>query len=96
MYNTLVKAVVIWNKRQKTNMSREVAKKIHLTVAQYRESEVDWLSQHRDAWLWLCVYCASDQFKARSDRNYGNWLSESSLHHCGADGHAGKAKCLVC
>jgi hypothetical protein len=53
MYDARVKAVVVWHKRQNTNMSREAAKRIHLTAAQYRKSEVDWLSQHPDAWLWL-------------------------------------------
>jgi hypothetical protein len=38
------------------HMSREAAKKIYLTAAQYKESELDWLSQHPDAWLWLCDY----------------------------------------
>jgi hypothetical protein len=56
MYDARVKVVVIWHKRQKTNMSTEAAKNIHLTTTQYRESEVDWLSQYQDAWLWLCDY----------------------------------------
>jgi hypothetical protein len=30
MYDARVKAVVVWHKCQKTNMSREAAKKIHL------------------------------------------------------------------
>ena len=87
----IVKAVVIWHKRQKTNMSREAAKNIHLTTMQYRESEVDWLSQHPNAYLWLCDYKALDEFRARSDRNHGNWLSKPSIQNFGADGHAGKA-----
>lgn len=49
MYNARVKAVVVLHKRQNTNMSREAAKRIHLTAAQYRKSEVDWLNQHSDA-----------------------------------------------
>jgi hypothetical protein len=32
MYESRVKVLVVWHKRQKTNMSREVAKKIHLTA----------------------------------------------------------------
>jgi hypothetical protein len=87
--------VVVWHKRQKTNMSREAAKKIHLTATQYRESEMDWLSQHPDAWLWLCDYWALDEFRARLDRNHGNRLSKPGLNHFGADGHTGKAKRLV-
>jgi hypothetical protein len=64
-------------------MSREAAKKIHLTDAQYRESEVDWLSQHPDAWLWCCEYGALDEFRARLDRNRGNRLSKPGLHRFG-------------
>jgi hypothetical protein len=45
MYDGRVKSVVVWHKHQKTNMSRETAKMIHLTATHYRESEVDWLSQ---------------------------------------------------
>jgi predicted acetyltransferase len=41
MYDARVKEVVVWHKHQKTNMRRETAKKIHLIVAQFRESEVD-------------------------------------------------------
>jgi hypothetical protein len=33
MYDARVKAVDIWHKRQKTNKSREAAKKIHLTIS---------------------------------------------------------------
>jgi hypothetical protein len=95
MYDARVKAVVIWHKRQKTNMSREVAKKIHLTVAQYEKSELDWLSQHPDAWLLLSDYWALDEFRARSDRNRGNRLSKPGIHRFGVDGHVSKAKCLV-
>ena len=56
MYDARVKAVVVWHKRQKTNMSREEDKKIHFIAPQYRESEVDSVSQHLDVWLWLCNY----------------------------------------
>ena len=56
MYDARVKEVVVWHKRQKMNMSRETAKKIHLTTVQYRKSRVDCLSQHQDAWRWLCDY----------------------------------------
>jgi hypothetical protein len=52
MYDARVKAVVVWHKRQKTNMSREEDKKIHFIAPQYRESEVDCLGQHPYAWLW--------------------------------------------
>jgi hypothetical protein len=96
MYDARVKAVVAWYKCQKINMSRGAAKKIHLTAAQYRESEVDWLSQHSDAWLWLCDYWSSNEFRARSDRNRDNWLSEPGLHHFGVDGRGGKDKRMVC
>jgi hypothetical protein len=65
MYDARVKEVVVWHKLQKTNMSREAAKKIHQIAAQYRESEVDWLSQHPDACLSLCDYWALDEFRAR-------------------------------
>jgi hypothetical protein len=92
IYDGQVKSVVVWHKHQKTNMSRETAKMIHLTAAHYRESEVDWLSQHPNAYLWLCDYWALDEFRARSDRNHDNWLGKPGLHCFGADGHADKAK----
>jgi hypothetical protein len=96
MYDARVKAVVVWHKRQKTNITREVGKEIHHIATQYKESEVDWPSQHQDAWLWFCDYWVSDEFKDRSDRNRGNQLSKTGIHHFGADGHASKTKRLVC
>jgi ribulose 1,5-bisphosphate carboxylase large subunit-like protein len=40
-YDAQIKAVIVWHKHQKTNMTREAAKIIHLIVVQYKESEVD-------------------------------------------------------
>jgi hypothetical protein len=55
-YVFLILAIVPRYHMSVTLMSRETAKKIHLTVAQYMESGVDWLSQHPEAWIWLCDY----------------------------------------
>ena len=77
-------------------MDKKMAKKIHLTAEQYRQNEVDWLSQHVEAWEWMCVYWASDEFKDLSNRNRHNRSSKPVLHNFGADGHTGKATHMVC
>jgi hypothetical protein len=37
MYDAWGKVVVVWHNHQKSNMTIEMAKKIHLTIAQYKE-----------------------------------------------------------
>ena len=96
MYDARVKAVVVFHKCQGQYMDRERAKRIHLTSEEYAHSEVDWLSQHADAWAWMCVYWASDDFKNLSIEKRGNQCSKPGRHRFGADGHTGKATRMVC
>jgi hypothetical protein len=71
-------------------------KKIHLTAEQYKQSEVDWLSQHEDDWAWMCEYWASEDFLAMSNRNRENRLSKPRIHFFGADGHTSKVARMEC
>jgi hypothetical protein len=73
-----------------------MVKKIHFTVEQYKQSEVDWLSHHEDVWAWMCEYWASEDFLAMSNRNRENQLSKPGIHLFGADGHTSKAAHMVC
>jgi adenylate kinase family enzyme len=49
MYKAWLKAVTVYYKRQGSYCDIDMVKKIHLTTEQYKQSEVDWLSQHEDA-----------------------------------------------
>jgi hypothetical protein len=86
----------VYQKRQGNYCDANMAKEIHLTAQQYKESEVDWLSHHSDAWAWMCEYWASEEFLAISNRNRTNQLSKPGVHFFGADGHVGKAAHMVC
>ncbi|KAL5647631.1 hypothetical protein ACJX0J_041986, partial [Zea mays] len=91
MYKARLRVVTVYQKRQGNYCDANMAKEIHLTAQQYKESEVDWLSQHLDAWAWMCEYWASEEFLAISNRNRMNRLSKPGVHFFGADGHVGKA-----
>ena len=91
-----VKAVCIYYKKvEKVDMVLDDAASIHLTTEQYLQSEVDWLTQHEDAWRKLCEKWGSEQYKTISDRNRSNRKSKPGLHRYGADGHIGKAQRMV-
>jgi hypothetical protein len=62
MYKAWLKAVTMYYKRQGNYCDNDMVKEIHLTAEQYKQSEVDWLSQLEDAWAWMCEYWASDDF----------------------------------
>jgi hypothetical protein len=96
MYKAWFKAITVYYKRQGNYCDIDMAKKIHLTTEQYKQSEVDWLSQPEDAWAWMCEYWASEDFLAMSNRNHENRLSKPGIHFFGADGHSGKAARMVC
>jgi hypothetical protein len=95
MYKARLRAVTVYQKRQGNYCDVNMAKEIHLTAQQYKESEVDWLSHHWDAWAWMCEYWASEEFLAISNRNRMNRLSKPGVHFFGADGHVGKAARMV-
>jgi hypothetical protein len=86
----------MYYKRQGNYCDIDMAKKINLMAEQYKQSEVDWLSQHEDAWAWMCKYWASEDLLAMSNRNRENRLSKPGIHFFGADGHIGKAAHMVC
>jgi hypothetical protein len=96
MYKAWLKAVTVYYKHQGNYCDIDMVKKIHLTAEQYKQSEVDWLSQHEDAWAWMCEYWASEDFLAMSNRNRENRLSKPGIHFFGVDGHTGKAARIVC
>jgi hypothetical protein len=56
MYKARLKVVIVYYKRQGNYCDIDMAKKIHLMAEQYKQSEVDWLSQYEDAWAWMCEY----------------------------------------
>jgi hypothetical protein len=89
MYKASLKDVTVYYKRKGNYCNIDMAKKIHLTAEQYKQSEVDWLSLHEDAWAWMCKYWASEDFLAMSNRNRENRLSKPGIHFFGADGHTG-------
>jgi hypothetical protein len=95
MYKARLKAVTVYYKRQGNYCDIDMVKKIHLRVEQYKQNEVDWLSQHEDAWAWMCEYGASEDFLTMSNRNCENRLSKPGIHFFGADGHSGKTACMV-
>ena len=76
-------------------IGKDDAVAIYLTTQQYLQSEVDWLSQHEDAWTSICELWASDEFKEVSDRNRANRKNKPGLQQYGADGHIGKAQRMV-
>jgi hypothetical protein len=96
MYKARLRAVIVYQKRQGNYCDMDMAKEIHLTAQQYKESEVDWLSHHSDAWAWMFKYWASKEFVAISNRNRRNRLSKPGFHFFEADGHAGNAAHMVC
>jgi hypothetical protein len=96
MYKAWLKAVTVYYKPQGNYCDIDMVKKIDLTAEQYKQSEVDWLSQHEDAWAWKCEYWASEDVLAVSNRNRENRLSKPGVHFFGADGHTGKATRMVC
>jgi hypothetical protein len=49
MYKARLRAITVYQKRQGNYCDANMAKEIHLTAQQYKESEVDWLSHHSDA-----------------------------------------------
>jgi hypothetical protein len=53
MYKARLKAVTVYYKSQGNYCDIDMSKKIHLTAEQYKQSEVDWLSQYEDAWAWM-------------------------------------------
>jgi hypothetical protein len=83
MYKARSRAVTVYQKRQGNYCDVNMAKEIHLTAQQYKESEVDWLSHHSDAWAWMCEYWASEEFLAISNRNRKNRLSKPGVHFFG-------------
>jgi hypothetical protein len=96
MYKARLKVVTVYYKRQGNYCDIDMVKKMHLTTEQYKQSEVAWLSQHEDAWAWMCEYWASGDFLAMSNRNCENRLSNPGIHFFRADGHTRKAARMVC
>jgi hypothetical protein len=96
MLDARVKAVTVYYKKVKgQRMTNKQACEIHLTADEYIQSEVDWLTAHPEAWVKLCEYCASDEYKEISDRNHLNRKSKPGLHRFGADGFIWKSQRIV-
>jgi hypothetical protein len=96
MSDARVKAVTVYFKKVKgQRMTNKQACEIHLTAEEYKLSEVDWLTAHPEAWVKLCEYWASDEYKVISDRNRLNQKSKPGLHRFGADGFIGKSQRMV-
>jgi hypothetical protein len=96
MYKARLKAVTVYYKRQGKYCDIDMVKKIHLMAEQYKQSEVDWLSQHEDAWAWMSEYWALGDFLAMYNRNRENRLSKPGIHFFRVDGHTSKVACMVC
>jgi hypothetical protein len=96
MSDARVKAVTVYFKKVKgQRMTNKQACEIHLTAEEYKQSEVDWLTARPEAWVKLCEYWASDEYKVISDRNCLNWKSKPGLHRFGADGFIGKSQRMI-
>lgn len=96
MSDARVKAVTVYFKKVKgQRMTNKQACEIHLTAEEYKQSEVDWLTAHPEAWVKLCEYWASDEYKVISDRNRLNRKSKPGLHRFGADGFIGKSQRMI-
>jgi hypothetical protein len=83
----------------KMMMLRSTMPNIVIVLDQQKEyieqSEVDWLTAHPEAWVKLCEYWASDEYKVILDRNRLNRKSKPGLHRFGADGFIGKSQRMV-
>jgi hypothetical protein len=63
---------------------------IYLTKEQQLQGKVDWLVKDPEAWVAMCEWWMSEEFKAISVRNWQNRQSKPSVHHYGVDGHVCK------
>jgi hypothetical protein len=92
MSDARVKDVTVYFKKVKgQRMTNKQACEIHFTAEEHKQSEVDWLTAHPEAWVKLCEYWALDEYKVISDRNRLNRKSKPGLHRFGADVFSGKS-----
>jgi hypothetical protein len=79
-----------YRRKLRQPMNTKIAKDFHLTKEQYLLGKVNWLVKDVEASDSLYEWCASPEFRARSDRARANRMSKRAVHHYNADGHVRK------